>query len=608
MLIFSYLNVLSRFNRIVLKYPYSMKRTITVFMLCACISVMAQTSNGLVYYLPFYDGNTGTLQDQGPLSLGNPMNYNGIEYVLGLKDQAADFDGISDYFQLNTSGSLANVGTVVMWFKPAQNITSSINSRQYLFDDDYNLFFDHYYYPGQLILDAWGNHTLTSGIDNWESNKWYMVAFTVDPTEGTKLYVDGILVTSNSLADNTFSARYGYIGARGTYSDEFSGQIDEFRIYNRALSETEVLSLYHDIVGVPVSSSPWIEENGTLSYDSGNVLIGKKLGIGVDSVTQVLQLKSDDPRIEMERTGSNKWQARIDNNGKFVIQDATNITEPIKIEAGSPTDAIHIKNNGNIGVGNPAPAHMLDVAGSVNANALLINGQPVNADNPWILNTSNVYTTTGNVGLGTSNPNHQLSLPGGGANISLGDNIFINGEGSTGRISNNAFRNGASWNIPDNTSYSTTIEMRDNGVIDFYGTTTAGNPTWNKMFGIDAPNNVSYFPSCNVGIGTSSPQSKLAVNGVITTKEVNVTIDGWSDFVFDDDYSLMSLQKLKHFIRQNNHLPDIPSSEDVAKNGINLGEMDAKLLQKIEELTLYLIEIQKENAELRRRVEKLENK
>jgi hypothetical protein len=105
--------------------------------------------------------------------------------------------------------------------------------------------------------------------------------------------------------------------------------------------------------------------------------------------------------------------------------------------------------------------------------------------------------------------------------------------------------------------------------------------------------------NANVGIGTVNPTHKLSVNGGIRAKEVVVNT-GWSDFVFDDDYDLMSLPKLEKYILSNNHLPDIPDAAEVEKNGISLGDMDAKLLQKIEELSLYLIELNK-------KVENLQN-
>ncbi len=101
----------------------------------------------------------------------------------------------------------------------------------------------------------------------------------------------------------------------------------------------------------------------------------------------------------------------------------------------------------------------------------------------------------------------------------------------------------------------------------------------------------------NVGIGTTNPTYKLSVNGTIGAKEVIVTNDGWADFVFEDDYNLMSLKELDSYIKENKHLPEIPTTKEVQKNGISVGEMNAKLLQKIEELTLYIIELNKENEE-----------
>lgn len=98
----------------------------------------------------------------------------------------------------------------------------------------------------------------------------------------------------------------------------------------------------------------------------------------------------------------------------------------------------------------------------------------------------------------------------------------------------------------------------------------------------------------NVGIGTASPQSTLAVNGAITSKKVTVELEGWPDFVFHPAYTFPTLHELELFIKKNRHLPGIPPGKEVAAQGIDLGEMQAKLLQKVEEMTLYLIELNKQ--------------
>jgi len=119
----------------------------------------------------------------------------------------------------------------------------------------------------------------------------------------------------------------------------------------------------------------------------------------------------------------------------------------------------------------------------------------------------------------------------------------------------------------------------------------------------------------NVGIGISNPKNKLDVKGTIHSQEVKVDMLEWSDFVFKKEYNLPTLEQVEKHIAEKGHLENIPSEEEVLKNGINLGEMNAKLLQKIEELTLYIIEQDKKTENLKmviskqnERLEKLENK
>ena len=107
----------------------------------------------------------------------------------------------------------------------------------------------------------------------------------------------------------------------------------------------------------------------------------------------------------------------------------------------------------------------------------------------------------------------------------------------------------------------------------------------------------------NVGIGTLDPQGyKLAVNGTIRAKEIKVDSD-WADFVFKKDYKLPTLGEVKKHITEKGTLPGIPSESDVKANGVSLGEVNALLLQKIEELTLYVIKQQEEIEILKEKVE-----
>lgn len=104
--------------------------------------------------------------------------------------------------------------------------------------------------------------------------------------------------------------------------------------------------------------------------------------------------------------------------------------------------------------------------------------------------------------------------------------------------------------------------------------------------------------SGNVGIGTTNPQAKLAVNGEIFGTRVKVTQAGWADFVFDEGYKLPGLAEVENYIKNNKHLPEIPSAAEVEKEGLDVGEMNKRLLQKVEELTLYIIQQDKSISEL----------
>ncbi|WP_316833733.1 hypothetical protein [Pedobacter nutrimenti] len=109
----------------------------------------------------------------------------------------------------------------------------------------------------------------------------------------------------------------------------------------------------------------------------------------------------------------------------------------------------------------------------------------------------------------------------------------------------------------------------------------------------------------NVSIGTSDAKGyKLAVNGNILATEIKVQAAPWPDYVFSKNYNLPALQSIEKHIKKEGYLPDMPSAKEVESNGINVGEMNAKLLKKIEELTLYIID---QNKELLNQKDQLNN-
>jgi hypothetical protein len=102
----------------------------------------------------------------------------------------------------------------------------------------------------------------------------------------------------------------------------------------------------------------------------------------------------------------------------------------------------------------------------------------------------------------------------------------------------------------------------------------------------------------NVGVGTINPSEKLSVNGNIRAKKVIVSQTGWADYVFDSSYTLKPIEDVATYIQENKHLPDMPTATEVAINGLDLGEIIKQQQAKIEELTLYLIKMNKEKKAL----------
>ena len=114
--------------------------------------------------------------------------------------------------------------------------------------------------------------------------------------------------------------------------------------------------------------------------------------------------------------------------------------------------------------------------------------------------------------------------------------------------------------------------------------------------------------SGNVGIGTTAPQYKLSVNGTIGAKEVIITNTGWADYVFGPDYRLKPLKEIASFVQANHHLPGIPTAAEVQENGISVGEGQSKLLAKVEELTLHMIQAEERNDRLEQEIRQLRSK
>jgi hypothetical protein len=319
---------------------------------------------------------------------------------------------------------------------------------------------------------------------------------------------------------------------------------------------------------------------------------------------------------------------------------------------GGVGEALTVRNNGNVGIGTTNPLNKFHINAGTDLNLGIRNYQGVmglgtfndagTTPSPMSFVSSSYAFLAGNVGIGTSSPSTKLSVISSGSidGLTLSSvnrsSIWFT---TTGVYNSNwLLQNAVSSNTDFQFLASTTVggtpttsvmtllangnvgigttapqqKLDVTGAIHWGTTVDGGSLSWGTSDayissaaskGIAfAPNNgaatMRIDPAGNVGIGTVAPQYKLAVNGTMGAKEVIITATGWSDYVFKPDYRLRPLKEVALYIKANHHLPEIPSEAEVQKKGVSVGEIQAKLLAKVEELTLHMIQAEERNDRL----------
>ncbi|WP_417360439.1 fibronectin type III domain-containing protein [Galbibacter sp.] len=303
------------------------------------------------------------------------------------------------------------------------------------------------------------------------------------------------------------------------------------------------------------------------------------------------------------------WSASTDNVGVVdyeVFQDGTsigfsggafsyNITNltaatsyaftAVAIDGAGNTSAV--SNTANVTTTSTAdtesPSAITDLAANATTSSSTTLSWSASTDNVGVVdyelfqNGSSIGLSSGNTSFNVNNLSEETSY--------AFTAVAIDGAGNTSAISN--------------TVNVTTLESPSGGVTDY----TSENA---NLATVDWQSN-NFISNGNVGIGTSvNPAYRLAVAGNVVAEEVRVALQAnWPDYVFENDYHLPSLAVVEQHIKSNKHLMNMPSASEIERHGIALGDMDARLLRKIEELTLYTIAQEKQIEQLKRQHKKL---
>ncbi len=425
------------------------------------------------------------------------------------------------------------------------------------------------------------------------------------------LYING---AGNNTIINSGNGNVG-IGTNSPLSKlhvsgETNGTFESFMLENKS-SGSNALSILRirnnnsrDLVLFKNSSTKTTDGGhnvGTLRNDGGHLRLQSKgsKGIFIQETSGKVGIGTSSPWHEIHVKGNILVQKKDDGSKGIIFTDHIKGLDDIHLNheregkvivgASSTANANLIVWN-NIGVGTESPSEKLQVngnikiAGSKNLYTRHIKGQDYNGDGTNILYLQ--HNQEGNVEIGKSGVNTNLIV---NRNITVKNDLY-----SRGHVFFHAFEG-------ENQSGTAYIQARDN----------SGNTNLDFQFRTqnqgDLVEAMKITKEGNVGIGTNLPGTyKLAVNGNVKAKQVEVNSDGWADYVFEENYDLRTLSEVSDFISKNGHLPDVPSAKEVTENGINLGEMDAVLLRKIEELTLYTIQQEKELHQQKERIKNLE--
>jgi hypothetical protein len=444
-------------------------------------------------------------------------------------------------------------------------------------------------------------------INNTGTGNTAMGAFSLrNNTSGSwNLAMGGQSLYANTTG--TYNTSLGHEALKNNTTGSYNTGVGNRALYNNIAANSNTAigdsALYYTNYG---ENNVAIGHNAGLGMVSGNnnIFIGKNTYYNAGANYQLVIGSDVDPWIAGDNGDIHIFRS-LTTNGNIAVRS----TIPSNHDQDSP--GIWLSNTAALLADNTPEYSSVVMAQNVRRNATTHFYDSIDSSKPaWMMALGNgeysdgfaimrsapgtfnpeyffTINPLGNIGVGTNIPNAKLDVNGtvlsGGSSASLDPATFnMSFIENTGKML-------MGWNKSASEGESDFVANQgtgSNGGFAFYNHDNSGTDT--LLFRIKGDG--------NIGIGTRSPDAKLAVNGIIHAKEIKVNLTNWPDYVFNSNYKLPKLSDIKNYIRLNQHLPGVPSEQDVAKNGIQLGEMNKLLVKKIEELTLYVITKDKEVA------------
>jgi len=377
---------------------------------------------------------------------------------------------------------------------------------------------------------------------------------------------------------NTGNTHYGVYGLASGISSGIAAITDRnIGVYGSAIGSYKNIGVYGNATG----AGDWA------AYFNGRGYYSGRLGVGIEEPTSMLHVNSG--------SGTSPFRVAVNGTTRMMVNGSGNMG----IGTQSPGVKLHISGTGELLRLN-ATSPSLTFHNSNVAKAFLQCDQGnlnlgLSANNTggnMYFYANNVVRMSklnnGNFGLGTASPTAKLQIH------TTGEAIGLRGQDAFLQFYNNS-------NVAVSYIQSTTADLK-------IGTAT-GNTAGDLIFNTNAGDALRINEDGDVMIGTNSPASGylLSVAGKVMCEELRVRLENsWPDYVFSDNYNLMSIDELAKNVDENHHLPGLPSASQMEEQGsYHVGEMQQKLLEKVEELTLYVIQLHDQNKALKTELDAL---